>query len=177
MTTPTATATAYITTVQSPVGALTLRGADVDGGFALTGLWMQAHRHGPTDDDASGWRRDDAPFAPIAEELAEYFAGDRRTFDLRLHAVGTPFQQEVWKVLATIPYAETWTYLDVATALGAPAAVRAVGAANGRNPISIVVPCHRVVGADGSMTGYGGGVPNKQWLLAHERGIAGTALF
>lgn len=169
--------TTYATTAASPIGPLTLRGVETDGQLAMTGLWTAVHRHGPPPAEIGTWTHDPAPFNEPLRQLEAWFAGERRTFDLRLHPTGTPFQRAVWAVLATIPYAETRSYLDVATALGSPAAVRAVGAANGRNPISIVVPCHRVVGADGSMTGYGGGTATKQWLLAHERRVAGDILF
>lgn len=104
-----------------------------------------------------------------AKQLAEYFAGDRTDFDLPLAAEGTPYQQRVWKLLSTIPFGQTWSYGKLATAMGNPNASRAVGAANGRNPLWIIVPCHRVIGANGSLTGYAGGVLAKQWLLTHEQ--------
>lgn len=103
-----------------------------------------------------------------AAQLGEYFSGRRRDFDLPLAPVGTPFQRSAWRALAGIPFGETRTYAQQAQTLGRPTATRAVGAANGRNPISIVVPCHRVVGRDGRLTGYAGGVETKAWLLAHE---------
>jgi O-6-methylguanine DNA methyltransferase len=106
----------------------------------------------------------------LREELAEYFAGGRKTFDVPLRFEGTPFQERVWSLLLTIPYGEVRSYLDLARELGDPKAVRAVGGANGSNPISILVPCHRVIGADGSIVGYGGGLERKEWLLALERG-------
>jgi len=106
----------------------------------------------------------------LREQLAGYFEGERRVFDLPLRFSGTPFQERVWNALLAIPYGEVRSYLDIARALGDPKAVRAVGAANGSNPISIVVPCHRVIGSDGSIVGYGGGIDRKRWLLAHERG-------
>ena len=105
----------------------------------------------------------------MISQLGEYFAGERTRFDLALAPAGTRFQRAVWAALRTIPYGETRTYTEQAVAVGRPSAVRAVGAANGRNPIAIVVPCHRVVGADGSLTGFGGGIDRKRWLLAHER--------
>ena len=107
--------------------------------------------------------------ASAAEQLAAYFAGELRVFDLPLGAEGTGFQRLVWRALDTIPFGETRTYGAIAHAIGRPSASRAVGAANGRNPISIIVPCHRVIGASGELTGYAGGVEMKQWLLAHER--------
>ena len=111
---------------------------------------------------------DGAATEQVARQLAEYFAGARRAFDLPLAPRGTPFQQRVWRTLSTLGWAETVSYKQIAERIGAPAAVRAVGRANGSNPIPVVVPCHRVIGADGSLTGYGGGLPRKRWLLAHE---------
>ena len=104
-----------------------------------------------------------------AAQLAEYFAGARVGFDVPLAAEGTAYQQRVWKLLTTIPFGETWSYGKLAKAMGAPNASRAVGAANGKNPLWIIVPCHRVIGADGSLTGYAGGISAKKWLLAHEQ--------
>jgi len=106
----------------------------------------------------------------LRAQLAEYFAGERRVFDVPVRPKGTPFQERVWKALLDIPYGEVRSYIDLARALGNPKAVRAVGGANGSNPISIIVPCHRVIGADGAIVGYGGGVERKEWLLALERG-------
>ena len=114
--------------------------------------------------------RDDDAFHAAAEQLRAYFAGALTRFDVPLETGGTPFQRRVWQALLAIPYGTTTTYGKLAAELGDPRAMRAVGLANGRNPISIIVPCHRVIGADGSLTGYGGGLPRKQWLLAHERG-------
>ncbi|MEO8035149.1 MAG: methylated-DNA--[protein]-cysteine S-methyltransferase [Acidobacteriota bacterium] len=114
------------------------------------------------------WRRDDAGCEDIAVQLGEYFEGRRRDFDLPLAPAGTPFQLAVWKELTRIPYGETRSYLDVANAIGRPAACRAVGAANGANPLPIVVPCHRVIGANGSLTGFGGGLDIKRHLLRLE---------
>ena len=110
--------------------------------------------------------------ADTAAQLREYFAGTRQQFDLPLDPVGTPFQQQVWEVLRSIPYGTTITYGEQARRLGSPTAVRAVGGANGRNPIGIIVPCHRVVGSDGSLTGFAGGVERKRWLLDFERANA-----
>ena len=108
--------------------------------------------------------------ALAARQIEEYFAGERRVFDLPLAPEGTAFQQRVWRALVQIPYGETVSYGHIARAIGRPAASRAVGAANGKNPIAIIIPCHRVIGANGTLTGYGGGLPTKQWLLAHETG-------
>jgi methylated-DNA-[protein]-cysteine S-methyltransferase len=109
-----------------------------------------------------------APLAATVVQLNEYFNGGRREFDLPLYFEGTTFQRRVWQELTEIPYGETWSYGQLARRIGKPSASRAVGLANGRNPISILVPCHRVIGADGSLTGYGGGLERKRWLLAHE---------
>jgi methylated-DNA-[protein]-cysteine S-methyltransferase len=111
-----------------------------------------------------------------AEQLAEYFAGTRRVFDLPMAPRGTGFQRMVWQALLAIPFSETRSYGDVARAIGRPAASRAVGAANGRNPIAIIVPCHRVIGSNGGLTGYGGGLPTKRWLLEHEHPTGQLAL-
>jgi methylated-DNA-[protein]-cysteine S-methyltransferase len=153
-------------TVESPVGPLTLVGS----GGSLTGLYMDAQRHAPAP-ASFGAPGDPAspPFAAAARQLADYFAGRLTVFDLPLALVGTPFQREVWAALRTIPYGATVTYGDLAAELGRPSASRAVGLANGRNPASIVVPCHRVVGSDGSLTGYGGGLDRKRYLLDLER--------
>lgn len=107
--------------------------------------------------------------ADAASQLAEFFAGERQQFELALHPVGTSFQQLVWTALTRIPFGETWTYGQLARAIGRPSASRAVGAANCKNPLSIIVPCHRVIGASGELTGYAGGMPAKRWLLDHER--------
>jgi methylated-DNA-[protein]-cysteine S-methyltransferase len=118
---------------------------------------------------APDWVCDDAAFVEIRRQLDEYFEGQRKNFNVPLELHGSPFQVQVWTALRAIPYGQTASYAAIAQAVGRPAAVRAVGAANGRNPVSIIVPCHRVIGADGSLTGYGWGVERKAWLLAHER--------
>lgn len=156
-------------TMHSPIGELLLTADDV----GLTGLFMEIHRHGP--ERSSGWIRDDEKLAEAKRQLDEYFAGTRRDFDLALNPQGTDFQQRVWQSLRAIPYAVTCSYGAIANAIGNPKGVRAVGLANGRNPISIIVPCHRVIGSNGSLTGYGGGIERKEWLLAHEQGFAGQA--
>lgn len=116
----------------------------------------------------SDWKRDTAATREAREQLLQYFAGERKTFDLLLNPVGTEFQVKTWNMLAKIPFGETWSYGQLANKIGSPKAVRAVGAANGRNPIPIILPCHRVIGSDGTLTGFGGGLPTKQWLLGHE---------
>lgn len=147
----------------SPIGPITLTGTATG---ALTGLYMAEHRYAP----ASFGERDDDAFPAAVEQLREYFAGSRTTFDLDLAPAGTPFQQQVWAALREVPYGETTTYGELAALIGRPAASRAVGHANGHNPISIVVPCHRVIGTSGSLTGYGGGLARKRFLLALEAG-------
>lgn len=104
----------------------------------------------------------------IIEQIAEYFAGTRTSFTMPLHFIGTAFQQRVWQQLLTVPYGQTVAYQEIANALGNPKAVRAVGAANGQNPISIIAPCHRIIGSNGALIGYGGGLWRKEWLLRHE---------
>lgn len=149
--------------VESPLGPLRL----VARGEALAGLYLPAHRRMPA--LAAGDGGGHLTLERARRQLAEYFAGARRVFDLPLDLAGTPFQRAVWRALGEIPLGETRTYGALAAALGEASAARAVGAANARNPVSIVVPCHRVVGADGSLTGYAGGEPAKRWLLDHER--------
>ena len=145
----------------SPIGPLTVVAHD----GALVGVYMESHKPFPTYD--LGPLVDDALPAASAQ-LTEYFDGGRLSFDLPLAPVGTAFQHSVWDLIAAIPFGETRTYGELATALGRPTGARAVGAATGRNPISIVVPCHRVVGATGTLTGYAGGVERKAFLLDHE---------
>jgi methylated-DNA-[protein]-cysteine S-methyltransferase len=117
------------------------------------------------------WEPADEPFGEVRTQLAEYFDGRREVFDLQLEMQGTPFQLRVWRALQDIPYGETISYGEQARRIGRPADPRAVGQANGRNPIAVIVPCHRVIGADGSLTGYGGGVERKRWLLELEAGV------
>jgi methylated-DNA-[protein]-cysteine S-methyltransferase len=151
------------TTMDSPVGALTLTA--VDG--RLTGLHMDGQRHAPA--TSSDWERDEDGLAGVVEQLEAYFAGSRSTFDVELDLAGTDFQRRVWAGLLEIPYGETISYGELARRVGRPGASRAVGLANGRNPVAIIVPCHRVIGANGTLTGYGGGLDRKVWLLDHER--------
>jgi len=151
--------------LDSPLGPLLLTGD----GAALTGLYTDQHGRIP----AELGERADEEFAQARAQLTEYFAGRRDTFDLPLNPKGTPFQQRVWQALRRIPYGSTATYGEIAAELGNPLSGRAVGAANGRNPISIIVPCHRVVGSDGKLVGYAGGFSAKRWLLDHELATAG----
>lgn len=149
--------------VESPIGPLTLGGTDE----FLTHLRMQDGAHAPV--DIGQWPQDNRSFGDVVELLETYFTGERVDFDVKLHLEGTPFQQQVWQALGEIPYGETWSYGKLAAHIGNPAASRAVGLANGRNPIAIIVPCHRVIGANGSLTGFGGGLDRKQALLNLER--------
>lgn len=166
-------ATTIYSLLDSPIGELLLTGD----GASVTGIWMLSHR--------SEWKktrtlqRDDAALGSTRTQLAEYFAGERTDFDLPLAPEGTGFQRKVWRALCEIPYGETISYGELARRIAQPTAARAVGLANGSNPLPIVVPCHRVIGADGSLTGFGGGIERKRWLLAHERKFskAGGDLF
>jgi methylated-DNA-[protein]-cysteine S-methyltransferase len=151
----------YATT---PVGRLLL----TSDGESLTGLYFTDIPKCvvPADD----WQEDDAVLADAHRQLTEYFDGQREDFDLPLEMKGSAFQLAVWNALREVGYGRTASYRDIATRIGKPAAVRAVGMTNGRNPIAIIVPCHRVIGANGSLTGYGGGLDRKSWLLDLERG-------
>jgi methylated-DNA-[protein]-cysteine S-methyltransferase len=162
--------TVFYERFDTPVGKLTIA-ADADG---LRHIEFADNRH-PV--DRIGWmpgaRGEIAEvLRATREQLGEYFVGVRRDFDLPLRPQGTAFQMEVWRTLATIPWGATWSYRDLARAIGKPDAMRAVGAANGRNPLPIALPCHRVIGADGSLTGFGGGLPIKQALLRLEGALA-----
>lgn len=152
----------YYDTMPSPIGDLTL----ISDGTALTGLYIN---QGEPIVGRSLAIRDKKLLQHPREQLQRYFEGDLRAFDLPVAVGGTPFQRRVWRALCAIAYGETISYGELARRIGQPRASRAVGFANSRNPISIVVPCHRVLGADGSLTGYSGGLERKRWLLAHER--------
>ncbi len=156
--------------VPSPIGDLVLAGD----GRSVTGCWMTGPDLRPAPVD--GLEPDDGSLDEAARQLDEYFAGDRRDFDLPLAPIGTDFQLRVWAQLRTIPYGETCSYADIARGIGATNGFRAVGLANGRNPISIIVPCHRVIGADGSLTGFGGGLECKRALLDLEAGALSLRL-
>ena len=146
----------------SPLGTVTLQ-ANEQG---LLGVWFETHTTKPED---LGIQEDSFPiFQSVKEQLERYFAGEAVQFDVPIAATGTPFQQSVWHALTTIPYGETWSYAQLADAIGNPKAVRAVGLANGKNPVSVIVPCHRVIGKNGKLTGYAGGIERKQRLLAIE---------
>ena len=149
--------------IDSPIGRLLL---SAEAG-ALTGLWME-----PFEEPAEPGRRDPVLTA-ARRQLDAYFAGKLTAFDLPLAPAGTPFQTGVWDELQRVPYGTTVSYAELAGRVARPGHFRAVGSANGRNPISIIIPCHRVIGSTGSLTGYGGGLPRKAWLLAHERAAVG----
>jgi methylated-DNA-[protein]-cysteine S-methyltransferase len=160
---PTAAQRRAHTVVDSPVGPLTLVATD----DALSGLYMERQRHRPPS-ETFGDRAPEArtaPFGTAVEQLDAYFAGELTEFDLLLNLHGTPFQRHVWAGLRTIPYGETVTYGKLAEQIGRSGASRAVGLANGKNPIGVIVPCHRVIGSTGSLTGYGGGLDRKRFLL------------
>lgn len=160
----------FTSTMPSPVGPLRLYASD----SGLTAIYLENHKGAPTLDASES--ENHPVLAEARLQLAEYFAGERVSFDVPLAASGTPFQLRVWAALREIPLGSTWSYSDLARHIGCPGAARAVGAANGRNPLSIIVPCHRVVGANGTLTGYAGGVDAKRWLLAHEQRVRGSGL-
>jgi methylated-DNA-[protein]-cysteine S-methyltransferase len=153
----------YYSVVPSPVGPLTLRWSN----DALLGSYFE---NAPFLARRDEWVRDDACLRPVREQLEQYFEGARTSFDVPLSFEGTPFQVRVWQALRDIPFGRTASYGELARRIGQRngAGARAVGAANGRNPLCVIVPCHRVIGADGSLTGFGGGLPRKRWLLEHE---------
>ena len=159
------------TRMPSPVGDLLLAGDERE----LWAVWIDGQRWAPT--IADEWRESPQPFADARRQLEEYFARERAAFDLPLRMRGTPFQVEVWAALHRIPFGETRTYGELAAQLGRPTAARAVGAANGRNPFCIVVPCHRLIGAGGGLVDYAAGLDVKRWLLEHEarRGVAAAS--
>jgi len=164
-TTPPAPATTYWEEADSPLGTFLIAG---DGrtvtATRLPGTWAK-------EDVPAHWVHAPGAMAPAAAELAGYFDGTTTSFDLKFVLHGTEFQTAVWRALEEIPYAQTASYRDVAAAVGNPNAMRAVGMANNRNPIALFIPCHRVIGANGSLTGYGGGIEMKSWLLAHEQAV------
>ncbi len=151
----------------SPVGELTLVAED----GVLMRITFEVDPWAPGPGDVE----DPAAFAPVIAQLGEYFGGERREFAVDFNLEGTEFQKKVWRALAAIPFGETVTYGALARAVGSPAAARAVGAACGSNPVPLIIPCHRAVGSDGSLTGFGGGLDAKRWLLAHESGLAHEA--
>lgn len=152
----------YYTIMESPIDPLLLTS---DGEY-LTGLYMDVQNYLPHMKET--WAHDPTRFTETSRQLEAYFAKELYQFDLPLKAAGTTFQEKVWQLLTTISYGETVSYKSIAKRIQSPKALRAVGLANGKNPISIIIPCHRVIGANGKLVGYGGGLPRKQWLLAHE---------
>lgn len=156
--------------IDSPIGLLTLAGTD----RALTNLRMVEQTYEP---DRADWVRDESAFPAAVEQLDAYFAGELQEFDLDLEMSGTAFQRRVWNALRAIPYGETRSYGEIAQQIGSPTAFRAVGLANGHNPIAVIVPCHRVIGANGSLTGFGGGLERKSKLLDLEKNTANLTLF
>lgn len=157
----------YYTQVGSPLGPLLL----TSNGRSLTGLYLEGQKNGPQ--QTAAWQEAGhiELFTQVREQLIDYFGHQRQSFTLPLETQGTKFQQSVWQTLCQIPFGETISYGELAQIIGKPTASRAVGAANGRNPIAIVIPCHRVIGRNGKLTGYAGGAGRKQWLLDHEQGI------
>ena len=152
----------YFTTIPSPIGNLTL----TSDGAALTGLYVSGHKaiaQLPVE-----WAWGESPFESAAEQLERYWSGDLRQFSVPLAPAGTEFQQRVWAALLDIPHGQTISYAELARRIGRPTAIRAVGSANARNQISILIPCHRVIATNGSLSGYAGGVDRKRWLLNHE---------
>jgi methylated-DNA-[protein]-cysteine S-methyltransferase len=160
--------TIFYHVVASPIGELML----VSNGEALTGLYLSDPQAGLKPEP--GWRLNVREFETVSKQLAAYFAGELHDFDVPLALQGTDFQTRVWRQLQRIPFGETISYGALARRIGQPTASRAVGLANGRNPIAIIVPCHRVIGANGTLTGYGGGIDRKRWLLLHEAAAKST---
>lgn len=158
----------YRSNIASPVGQLGLVASDVS---LVAVLWPE-ERDGRVKFPDTPVTGSNDILRATADQLGEYFEGQRRSFDLPLELRGTEFQQQVWQALAEIPFGETSSYGKQAAAIGRPRAIRAVGSANGRNPLSIVLPCHRIVGADGKLTGFAGGLDTKRWLLDHETQVA-----
>lgn len=152
---------AYAPSPETPLGPLIISASE-------KGLVWLGFMSDDTPIGVEAWAEPGPHTRRCAQQLDDYLAGRRTTFDLPMAAQGTPFQQRVWQALADIPFGDTRSYRDIATAIGAPQAVRAVGAANGRNPLALIVPCHRVIGSNGTLTGYAGGMARKAWLLEHE---------
>jgi methylated-DNA-[protein]-cysteine S-methyltransferase len=149
------------TTIASPIGELLLAGGE----HGLQRLWMSPFRTQPS------WKHDPSAFVDVRDQLEQYFASERHEFDVQLDLVGNGFELSVWEALLGIPYGETASYGEIARQIGVPSAARAVGMANARNPVAVIVPCHRVIGANGSLTGYGGGLERKRFLLELEAGV------
>lgn len=159
--------TTYFRYLSSPIGKLLL----TSDGEALTGLHMAGLASDVAPRPEAAWKQDDRVFVPVVEQLEAYFAGASVSFDLPMQTEGTSFQRRVWQELCQIPYGQTISYIELARRVGNPHASRAVGGANGRNPIAVIVPCHRVIAAGGGLGGYGGGLDRKRWLLEHEASV------
>lgn len=157
-------AVTYFRQVSSPIGKLLL----TSNGKALTGVHMSRPTDGSLPAPGDHWKQDDRVFDQVQRQLQAYFEGELAEFDLPMQLDGTPFQRRVWHELCAIPFGAAISYAELARRIGNPSASRAVGGANGQNPIGIIVPCHRVIGADGGLGGYGGGLDRKRWLLEHE---------
>ena len=157
--------TVFFDRVATSLGTMVL----ASDGEAMAGAWFDGQRHQPPADASWQQQRGLALLRQAEAELAEYFAGERTVFSLPLSPVGTPFQRDVWRAIAEVQYGKTIAYRDLAARIGRPGSIRAAGAATGRNPLSIIVPCHRIVGADGALTGYAGGIERKRTLLALEQ--------
>jgi methylated-DNA-[protein]-cysteine S-methyltransferase len=169
MTSPDAPSTILWEEADSPLGSFLIAGEGrTIVQVRLPGRWAK-------EDLPADWAHEPGAMAPATRQLDEYFAGDRRRFDLDFAPSGTPFQLAVWRALQGIDFGTTASYRDVATAVGNPKSTRAVGLANNRNPIALFIPCHRVIGANGSLTGYGGGLEMKSWLLEHEHAVVESA--
>lgn len=162
------------TVIDTPIGDMLLVGELADNATALSGAYLVGQRY-EREIDAS-WQRDDAAFAGIEQQFDAYFGGESTSFDLQFALNGSEFQQAVWRALDDIPYGRTCTYGELADRVADRSKTRAVAAAVGRNPLCIALPCHRVIGADGSLTGYAGGLERKRWLLDHEARVAGLTL-
>lgn len=164
------TAPVYTTQFSSPLGDIILAATE----RGLCGLYFHDQRYLPQ--ARALWQKDEAKFDRICQQLGDYFAGKNFVLDVPLDPItGTPFQHRVWRALQQIPLGQTWTYAQLAAHLGSRKAVRAVGSAVGRNPLSLIIPCHRVIGTNGSLTGYAGGIERKRWLLAHEAAFPSQA--
>jgi len=147
---------------KTPIGMLKIA-VDATG---LRYVLFESNKHEPS--NIMEWKKDRSVTNEARQQLLQYFSGERKEFEMEISLAGTEFQQRTWQMLASIPFGQTWSYAELAKRVDSPKAVRAVGAANGRNPLPIVLPCHRVIGSNGSLTGFGGGLPVKKWLLEHE---------
>ena len=161
----------HYTRIPSPIGEITLVASET----GLCGVYMEEHKKSPLTPDL--WKENPSRFTEVRKQLDEYFSGNRKTFDLPLDLQGTPFQLQAWNSLLEIPFGETLSYGEQAILINNPKAVRAIGLANGNNPISIIVPCHRVIGKNGTLTGYGGGLERKRFLLELEKSASSLSIY